>query len=149
MRAAAGAAILAAMTNKDVITRFVDEFQTGHDWAAFDELLHPDVVDHGRDPDVPAGREGVRLLFEGMLAAFPDLRAEILDQAAEGDKVWTHKVFRATHEGEFSGIPATGREVEFRVIDIVRIRDGQIVEHWNVLDRLTLLQQLGAVPAPA
>src|SRR4051812_2109964 len=75
----------AAMTsNKDVVRRFVTEFQTGHDWATFDELLHPDVLDHGRRPDAPAGREGVRALFHAFFAAFPDFRAEILDQVAEG-----------------------------------------------------------------
>ena len=91
----------------------------------------------------------MRQQFDGFRRAFPDFRATILDQIAEGDKVVTRKVFHGTHEGELMGIPPTGREVEIQVIDIVRLADGRIVEHRNVVDRLGLLQQLGALPAPA
>jgi steroid delta-isomerase-like uncharacterized protein len=137
------------MDNKDVVRTFVEQFQAGHDWAVFDRIIDPDVVDHNAMPDTPPGREGVRALFEGFFAAFPDFRAEIHDQVGEGDKVVTYKTFSATHQGDFMGIPPTGAEVAFDVIDIVRVRDGRIVEHWNVVDQLALLRQLGAVPAPA
>jgi predicted ester cyclase len=65
---------------------------------------------------------------------------------AEGDKVVTRKTFHGTHRGAFMGLPPTGNAVSFDVIDIVRIRDGQLIEHWNVVDQLTLLRQLGLVP---
>jgi predicted ester cyclase len=58
-------------------------------------------------------------------------------------------VFRGIHSGSFQGIESTGAEVEIHVIDIVRVRDGRIVEHWNCVDRLGLLAQLGALPVPA
>ena len=67
--------------------------------------------------------------------AFPDLHAEIHDQLVDGDKVVTRKTFHGTHKGEFMGIAPTGREVAFDVIDIVRVRDGFMVEHWNVVVR--------------
>lgn len=70
-------------------------------------------------------------------------------QIAEGDKVVTRKVFTGTHEGRFQGLEPTGRAVEIHVIDIVRVADGRIVEHWNCVDRLGLLAQLGAVPEMA
>jgi predicted ester cyclase len=73
----------------------------------------------------------------------------IHDQIAEGDKVVTRKVFHGTHHGELMGVAPTGREVQIEVIDIVRVEGGQIVEHWNVVDRLGLLQQLGVLPEPA
>jgi steroid delta-isomerase-like uncharacterized protein len=151
MREPAAAAILAAMhaeANKQVVRRFVDEYQTAADEQSFAELLHPDVVDHSRPPGVAEGAAGVRQQFEAFRAAFPDFHAVIHDQIAEGDKVVTRKVFHGTHNGELMGIPPTGREVQIEVIDIVRIEDGWIVEHWNVVDRLGLLQQLGAVPEP-
>jgi hypothetical protein len=67
-----------------------------------------------------------------------------------GGKVVTRKVFHGTHLGAFQGIEATGREVEIPVIDIVRVEGGRIVEHWNCVDRLGPLAQLGALPgAPA
>jgi predicted ester cyclase len=95
------------------------------------------------------GAVGVRQQFEAFRAAFPDFRAVIHDQIAEGDKVVTRKIFHGTHRGELMGIGPTGREVQIEVIDIVRVEGGQIVEHWNVVDRLGLLQQLGALPEPA
>jgi steroid delta-isomerase-like uncharacterized protein len=129
--------------NKHVVRRFVEEYQSAGDERSFAELLHPHVVDRSRPPGVAAGAEGVRQQFDAFRAAFPDFKATIHDQIAEGDKVVTRKVFHGTHQGELMGIPPTGREVEIEVIDIVRIEDGRIVEHWNVVDRLGLLQQLG------
>ena len=134
-----------AETNKQVVRRFVDEYQTAAKQESFVELLHPDVVDRSRPAGIAEGSEGVRQQFEAFRAAFPDFRAVIHDQIAEGDKVVTRKVFHGTHRGELMGIPPTGREVQIEVIDIVRVDGGRIVEHWNVVDRLGLLQQLGAL----
>jgi steroid delta-isomerase-like uncharacterized protein len=136
-----------AEANKQVVRRFVDEYQTAANEQSFAELLHPEVVDRSRPPGIAEGAEGVRQQFEAFRAAFPDFHAVIHDQIAEGDKVVTRKVFHGTHRGELMGIPPTGREVQIEVIDIVRIAGGQIVEHWNVVDRLGLLQQLGALDA--
>ena len=80
--------------------------------------------------------------------AFPDLRAEIEDNVADDDKVVFRMTRRATHTGAFMGIPPTGKQVEFGVFDLVRVADGKLVEHWGLLDQLTLLQQLGVVPTP-
>jgi predicted SnoaL-like aldol condensation-catalyzing enzyme len=113
--------------NKEIVRRFVDEYQSGGSESAFAELLDPDVIDHSRPPGIAPGAEGVRQQFDAFRAALPGFRATILDQVAEGDKVVTHKLFHGTPEG--------GDEVEIKVIDIVRIEDGRIVEHWNVVDR--------------
>jgi predicted ester cyclase len=156
MRAARPLAILMVMNDhrrrdyqmqpKDLVRRFVDEYQSAADERALDELMHPNVVDHSRPPGVAPGAEGVRQQFDGFRVAFPDFRATILDQVAEGDKVVTRKVFHGTHLGPFQGIAPTGREVEIHLIDIVRVADGRIVEHWNCVDRLGLLAQLGVLP---
>jgi predicted ester cyclase len=137
------------MEPKTVVRRFVDEYQTGADERAFAELLHPDVLDHSRPPGIARGADGVRQQFDGFRAAFDGFRAEILDQIAEGDKVVTRKVFRGSHSGSFNGVEPTGAQVEIHVIDIVRVQDGRIVEHWNCVDRVGLLAQLGALPVPA
>jgi predicted ester cyclase len=148
MRRSTGGAMVAVMEPTTVVRRFVDEYQTGASERAFAELLHPDVLDHSRPPGIAPGAEGVRQQFDGFRAAFDGFRAEILDQLAQGDKVVTRKVLRGTHTGAFQGIEPTGAEVAIHVIDIVRVADGRIVEHWNVVDRLGLLTQLGA-PAVA
>ena len=134
------------MQPKEVVRRFVEEYQTAADERALAELLDAAVVDHSRPPGIEPGAEGVRQQFDAFRSAFSGFRAEILDQIEEGDKVVTRKVFRGTHTGEFQGIEPTGRDVEIHVIDIVRVRDGRIVEHWNCVDRLGLLAQLGVLP---
>lgn len=139
---------MSAEENKATQRRFVEEFQTRGKMQVADELISPDFVDHAEVPGLSPGREGVKQLFEIFRMAFPDFRAVIHDQVAEGDKVVTRKTFHGIHEGDFMGIPPTGRQVAFDVIDIVRIVDGRIVEHWNVVDQMGLMQQLGVIPSP-
>jgi steroid delta-isomerase-like uncharacterized protein len=134
-------------TEAAVVRRFVEEYQcTGKEEVA-QELLAPDFVDRSPFGPFPPNRDGVLALFQMLRAGFPDLRAEIHDQLVDGDKVVTRKTFHGTHRGELLGIPATGREVAWDVIDIVRVRDGLMVEHWNVVDAYGLMAQLGAIPA--
>jgi predicted SnoaL-like aldol condensation-catalyzing enzyme len=130
-----------------VVRRFVEEYQnTGEEGVAL-ELLAPDFVDHSPFGPFTPDRDGVLGLFRMLRGSFPDLHAVIHDQLADGDKVVTRKTFHGTHRGELMGIPPTGTEVAFDVIDIVRVRDGLMVEHWNVVDAMALMTQLGAVPA--
>ena len=133
--------------NKKLVGRFVEEVQSQHNLAALDELFSPDFVDHSGMTDPPT-REGSHQFFTMMFAAFPDMRMTIHRQIAEGDKVLTHKTFRGTHRGPFMGIPATGNEVAFDIMDIMTVANGMITEHWTVGDMLTLMQQLGVVPVP-
>lgn len=133
--------------NKALIKRFVTEYQTGHDETALYELIAEHVVDHNAPPGLPPGRAGVKALFDTFFTAFEGFSAQIHDQVAEDDKVVTSKSFHGRHVAEFMGIPATGKNVKIDVIDIVRIADGQIVEHWNVVDQLGLMRQLGVLPA--
>jgi predicted ester cyclase len=106
------------------------------------------VCERGSTPqNRPSSARETRTLC--VRAAFPDFRATILDEVCGGDEVITSKVFHGTHRGEFHGLEPTGREVEIAVIDIVRVADRRIVEHWTCVDRLGLLAQLGALPQDA
>jgi predicted ester cyclase len=117
--------------NKNIVRRFNEEFISQGNMDAFTELLAPDVVDHTALRGFPPGAEGVKQLFFGLYrAAFPDLRAEIYDLVAEGDKVVTRKAFHGTHLGSLMGIPPTGKQVTINVIDIVRVVNGKIAEQW-------------------
>ena len=80
--------------------------------------------------------------------AFPDSYFTVEDMVAEGDKVATRKTFHGTHQGEFMGIPPTGQQVSTGLIDVVRIVDGKVVEHWSMGDNLRMMQQLGVIPTP-
>jgi len=106
-------------------------------------------VEHERVPGFPSGREGTRQLFAMMHAAFPDMRWEAEDVLADGDKAVARVRFSGTNDGEFMGMPATGKAVSVQVIDIVRFgEDGRALEHWGVFDMMGLMQQIGAVPGP-
>lgn len=131
--------------NKTLVKRFVTEYQTNRDEAVLTELLAEDVVDHSAFPGQAAGRTGVKQIFDAFHSAFSGFHADIHDQVAESDTVVTRKTFHGTHTGAWMGIAPTGRDVEIGVIDIVRIEDGQIVEHWNQVDQLGLMRQLGAM----
>jgi steroid delta-isomerase-like uncharacterized protein len=135
-----------AEQNAATMRRFVQEVQSQGQIGLVDDYLSPDFVD--RTPFSGAGvtRDDVKGVFGMLRAAFPDHDAVVLDMVSEGDRVTTYKTFNGTHRGEFMGIPATGRPVSIRVIDIVRFDDGRIAEHWNVVDVAGLLHQLGALP---
>jgi predicted ester cyclase len=80
--------------------------------------------------------------------AFPDLRLTVEDIFSEGDTVAARVAFRGTHRGEFQGIPPTDKEVAFSSIEIDRMVDGKVEEHWFEMDLLGLMGQLGAIPGP-
>ncbi len=135
------------MEPKEIVRRFVEEYQEKRDPEALAEYLAPDVVDHTPMPGTAPGADGVRQVFEMLWSALPDMRVEIHDQIAEGDKVVTRKSFLGTQRGELLGVPPTEKEVHLDLIDIVRVADGRIVEHWNIIDSYGLMQQLGAIPS--
>ena len=129
--------------NKAVVTRFNKEAIEEGRLAAFEELIDPSFINHTAPAGMPKGRDGmVRFILDVLRPAFPDLRVEIYDQIAEGDKVVTRKAFHATHSGTFMGVPATGKTIRFSVIDIVRLRDGKYIEHWGIRDTHSVLQQI-------
>jgi predicted SnoaL-like aldol condensation-catalyzing enzyme len=137
---------MTAENNKALVRRFVEEAQCRHNLAAVDEYLSPEFVDHSVPPGLPPTREGVKLQFGMFLAALPDLQAIIHDQVADADKVVTRKTLRGTHQGDLLGIPPTGKTVNIEVIDILRVQNGVITDHWNLVDTLSLLRQLDALP---
>jgi steroid delta-isomerase-like uncharacterized protein len=133
---------VSAETNKTVVRRLVHEAQSKGDLAVVDELVAEDFIDHTPFPGVPPTRAGVRMLFGYLRTAFPDLQVKIHEQIADDDKVVTRKSFEGTHRGEFMGVSATGRAVSFEVIDILTLRNSQIVEHRVMFDQLSIQQQL-------
>jgi steroid delta-isomerase-like uncharacterized protein len=132
--------------NKAVVRRFVEEVQNGKDEAVFDELNAPDFVNLSAPPGVPSDLEGGKAFLWSFFNAFPDCRFTIDDMIAEADRVATKKTFTGTHTGDFGDIPATGRSVTVQYVDILRLRDGRVVEHWLSMDQLSFMQQLGVIP---
>jgi predicted ester cyclase len=139
---------VSAEDNKALVRRFVDEVQSGGNTDLIDEICSAEFVNHSAPPGLPADREGIKIVTAMFRGAFPDSYFTVEDMIGEGDKVVTRKTFHGTHEGEFMGIPPTGRRVSMGLIDIVRIVDGRVVEHWSMGDNLGMMQQLGVIPQP-
>ncbi len=125
---------------------FAEAFSKG-EYAVIDELVSPDFVEHQNGAQ-GTGPETLRRVASGLRQSFPDLRLEMEDVVATEDTVWARLRGRGTDTGGVAGRPPSGRTVEVDVIDIVRFRDGKIVEHWGVADRLGMLQQVGVIPTP-
>ena len=118
------------------------------DIAGFGDLVADDFVEHQGVTDLPPTKEGTLEFFRALLAAFPDWRMTVEDLIASGDKAVARVTVTGTHKGEFIGVPPTGTRVDVQLIDIMRFDGAGLVgEHWGVADMLSLLQQLGVVPA--
>ncbi|MGZ4700482.1 MAG: ester cyclase [Ilumatobacteraceae bacterium] len=118
------------------------------DIAGFGELVADDFIEHEGGPGLPPTKEGTLEFFGILLAAFPDMRMDVEDLIASEDKTVARVKVTATHQGEFMGVPPTDARVEMQLIDIMRFDDaGLVCEHWGVVDMLSLMQQLGVVPA--
>ena len=139
---------VSAEDNKALVRRFVDEVQSGGNIDLIDEICSPEFVNHSPPPGIPADCEGIKILTAMFRGAFTDSHFTIENMVAEGDKVATRKTFHGTHGGDFMGMPPTGRVVSMGLIDIVRVSDGRVVEHWAMGDSLGLMQQLGVIPQP-
>ena len=105
------------------------------------------MVDHNLMPGQAPGLEGMQQMMTMFLGAFPDLHSTIDVLMAEGDLVAGRMTTTGTHKGDFMGIPATGKQVKFTEVHIVRIANGKAVEHWGNSDDMAMMQQLGVVPS--
>jgi steroid delta-isomerase-like uncharacterized protein len=134
------------MDHAAAMKRLYDLINAG-DIDGFGELLAEDFVEHEEMPGLEPSKEGVKQLFHMYRAAFPDLRMEPQDVLVSGNKAVARVRATGTHQGEFLGMPATGKSVDVQLIDITRFGDdGLAREHWGVFDALALMQQLGAIP---
>lgn len=133
--------------NKSVLRAGAHSFNDPSDRSGWLDIHDAHVVAHGLAPE-PLDREGIDGFYSALWSAFPDLRISIEDMVGEGEKVAWRLTVQGTHEGEFRGISPTGAKVTFGAQYIFRFRDGTVVERWTNFDRLGVLVQLGAVPAP-
>lgn len=132
--------------HQEIAHRFVAIFNE-QDPSIADEIFAPTFTAHVSGAPT-LDREGWKGYLEVFRASFPDLRLEVEDIIATDDTVVLRVVLHGTHTEEFQGIAPTGQQVAFPGIAMHRIENGQVVEHWGVMDLLSLMQQLGAFPAP-
>jgi steroid delta-isomerase-like uncharacterized protein len=138
-----------AASNKATFSRFDDAMNTGDAEVVaktIDEIVEPDVLIRTPLPVEATGAQALKEVFARLHRAFPDLHIAVEDVIAEGDKVVCRNTVTGTHQGEYMGLPPTGRSITYNEIFIFRFAGGRIAETWGVVDVLAQMRQLGVIP---
>jgi steroid delta-isomerase-like uncharacterized protein len=138
-----------ATSNKATIRRFCDAANTGDPELIskmIDDLVEPDALMRTPLPIEATGAQLLKEVFARLLRAYPNLHITIEDLIEEGDKIVSRNTVTGTHQGEYMGIPPTGKSVTYNEIFIARFAGGRIAETWGVVDVLSQMRQLGAIP---
>ena len=136
-------------SNKATLRRFIDAANTGDAELlskTIEELIEPDALIRTPLSIEATGAELVKELWARLHRAYADLHITIEDLIEEGDKVVVRNTVTGTHQGEYMGVPPTGKSVTYNEIFIARFADGRIAETWGVVDVLSQMRQLGAIP---
>ena len=134
---------MSSQANISAIERFGEAAQRGDD-EVFSAVVAPDCVDHDPAPGQEPGPAGYQAFFAEMRRAFPDMKIKVEHMVSDDENVAFAYTLTGTHQGPFQGVPATGRPVQARGMQISRFRDGKMVERWGSSDELGILKQLGA-----
>lgn len=133
--------------NKAVAIRWQDMWHPQTDLSDLEEFIAADFVSHSMPPGIDPGIPGIRQWVSIFHNAFPDMDGGVDQVVVEGNKVAVRFIGTGTHKGDLFGIPPTGKRIKSTGINIFRIEEGKIVEHWNNADDLGVLQQLGVIPS--
>jgi predicted ester cyclase len=139
-------------SNKASFRRLQDATNTGDVELiakTIDELVDPDAVIHTPLPIEATGAKLLKEVFGRLLRAYPDLHITVEDLIEEGDKIVSRQTVTGTHQGEYMGLPPSGRPVTYNEIFIVRFAGGRIAETWGIVDVFSQMKQLGAIPGPS
>jgi len=131
-----------AAANKELLRRFYKEVYADWNMARVDEVVSPQFISHDWPEGSPTGPKAFRDYYSDILSTVPDARYEVDDLIAEGDRVVVRWRLLGTHQGEFRGIPPTGRPIVLKGIAIYRVEDGRLVERWVVSDLAGVLEQI-------
>jgi steroid delta-isomerase-like uncharacterized protein len=131
--------------NKAIILAFTEAFND-RNYTAIEQYVAENIVEHR--PGVQSGRNSTIAFLQSLATAFPDFQTSIDHMVAEGDRVVVFTTTNGTHQGEFifaPGVPPSGKQVSFKTADMYRISNGQLVEHWDVIEILDTLAAMGAI----
>ena len=134
--------------NKRLVRELTEVIWNSRGLDRISEFYDPNFVADYRPYSQREGHAGVRAMVEGAWTAFPDYHEQIQDLIAEGDRVVLHLTISGTQRGQWGPLPATGKHAEFDEIVILQIRAGKVVRQRGIVDNLSALRQLGAVPTP-
>jgi predicted SnoaL-like aldol condensation-catalyzing enzyme len=136
---------MTAEVNKSIVAEFYEKVLNGHNLDIVDRYMHADYIQH--NPLAAQGSAGFIEFHKKFFAAIPDAQTAVNRMVAEGDLVFVHSTYTGTHKGKgLLDLPPTGNKVCYDVVDMFRLRDGKLCEHWDVADTKTIFTQLGAIP---
>ena len=134
--------------NKANMSRLmVDLFVKGN-MSVADELVTPDFIEHSAAPGLPTGIPGLKAIAHIIRSGFPDFNLTVDDVVAEGDRVVLRLTKSGTQLGELFGVPPSGKFASWSAIHIIRMENGKMAEHWDVIDFMSMMRQIGAIPTP-
>ena len=137
-------------SNKATLMRFLDAMNTGDVELiskTIDELVEPNAAIRTPLPIEATGSQLAKEVFGRLLHAYPDLHITVEDLIEEGDRIVSRNTVTGTHQGEYMGLPPTGRSVTYNEIFIARFARGRVAETWGVVDVFSQMKQLGVIPA--
>jgi steroid delta-isomerase-like uncharacterized protein len=129
--------------NRELLGAFAEAVFVRKDLSAVDSYVRADYIQH--NALVKQGAEGFRQFFSAWFDAVPDWSYTLRKMGVEGDDVWVYGTYAGTLEKDWLGIPASGQRYAFDAVDIFRVEDGRLAEHWDVMDIYGLFKQLGAI----
>jgi steroid delta-isomerase-like uncharacterized protein len=132
-----------AESNKKILGAFAEAVFVNKDLSAVEQYVSKDYIQH--NPLVNQGSQGFREFFAAWFDSVPDWNYSLKKIVAEGDEVWVYGSYAGTLKKDWLGIPASGQCYVFDAVDVFRLQDGKLVEHWDVLDIYGLFKQLGAI----
>ncbi len=132
-----------AQENKQLLAAFGAEVFGSKDLSNLEKYMHQNYIQH--NPIVPQGLDGFKQFFADWFAAVPDWNYTLNKIVAEGDTVWAYGTYSGTQKGDWLGIPATHQQYQINAVDIFRIENGKLAEHWDVIDIYGLFKQLGVI----
>ena len=128
--------------NTELVKSFYNDVFNAHNVDAISQYCSVDFVDHNPDPGQQPGLDGLKAAFTSLFAAFPDLKVEVLKTVAEGDTVVAHITLSGTQQGEYMGMPASGKAFNIGGMDMVTIKDGKATDRWGYVDAMSMMAQL-------
>jgi predicted ester cyclase len=134
-------------TNEELFRILIEDGFSKGDVSVFDKYASPNFIEHQHAIN-PRDIEGVKKTINNLHDSFPDYSLIIEDLVSDGDRVWGRLTSRGTHKKQFGPMPPTNKKYEITVIDIMRFKEGKLIEHWGVADGLALMEQLGMKPPP-
>lgn len=132
-------------SNKAIIVAFTEAFND-RNYTAIEQYVAENITEHR--PGVQSGRNSTIEFLQSLATAFPDFQTSIDHMVAEGDRVIVFTTTNGTHQGEFifaPGVPPSGKQISFKTADMYHISNGQLVEHWDVIEILDMLTAIGAI----